>query len=360
MGNHLEAPKTDKSSQEHETGEGLIGGATEMQGWRFEMEDAHILTDFPTERLNNGGIHSLLAVFDGHGGSGAAKYASKHLMSHIELTTEWQKYVKEGCQDPHLIGAAMEKAFLTLDAALRVAQDKEREMALLNYNNVQSNSIHETSEQPDTSGSTIVVCVVTPKYIICANAGDSRCVMGTNGTTKELSDDHKPSNEGERNRIMRAGGYVAQNRVEGNLAVSRALGDFEFKDVGRAPEETKVTAKPDVIVHERTPSDDCLILACDGVWDVFKSSDAVNLCREVYSWGESNMRLMCEELVDSALDRGSKDNISCVALRLPGAVIADSSLGGVEGKRRERNEMQERFNEASMNSKVGAGISDGT
>lgn len=359
MGNHLEAPKTDKSSQEHVTGEGLIGGATEMQGWRFEMEDAHILTDFPPERLNNGGVHSLLAVFDGHGGAGAAKYASIHLMSHIESTTEWQNYVKDGCKDPHLIGLCLHKAFLELDAALRVSQDKERETALLNYKNTSSNSFPESNEQPDTSGSTIVVCVITPKYIICGNAGDSRCVMGTNGTTKELSDDHKPANEGERNRIMRAGGYVAQNRVEGNLAVSRALGDFEFKDVGKHPEETKVTAAPDIVVHERTPSDDCLILACDGVWDVFKSSEAVDLCREIYSWGESNMRLMCEELVDTALERGSKDNISCVALRLPGAIIGDTSLGGVEGKRIERQQMQDRLRDLEMKSNQAVGRTDG-
>lgn len=45
-------------------------------------------------------------------------------------------------------------------------------------------------------------------------------------TTIALSEDHKPENDGERTRIERAEGYVEDNRVNGNLALSRALGDF--------------------------------------------------------------------------------------------------------------------------------------
>jgi len=49
------------------------------------------------------------------------------------------------------------------------------------------------------------------------------------GKQVELSFDHKPTNEGERTRIVEAGGTVEAGRVNGNLALSRALGDFEFK-----------------------------------------------------------------------------------------------------------------------------------
>lgn len=73
----------------------------------------------------------------------------------------------------------------------------------------------------DTSGCTAVCAIVSPKHVVCANAGDSRCVIGTGGTTIPLSEDHKPQDEIEKNRIEAAGGTIQWKRVDGDLAVSR-------------------------------------------------------------------------------------------------------------------------------------------
>lgn len=54
-------------------------------------------------------------------------------------------------------------------------------------------------------------------------------------------------------------------RVNGNLALSRAIGDFEFKkSADLAPEQQIVTAFPDVVTHEVSADDEFLVLACDG------------------------------------------------------------------------------------------------
>ena len=71
---------------------------------------------------------------------------------------------------------------------------------------------------------------------------------------------------GEKARICAAGGFVDFGRVNGNLALSRAIGDFEFKKSAElSPEQQIVTAYPDVIAHTITDDDEFLVIACDGM-----------------------------------------------------------------------------------------------
>lgn len=70
---------------------------------------------------------------------------------------------------------------------------------------------------------------------------------------------------GEKARICAAGGFVDFGRVNGNLALSRAIGDFEFKKSAElSPEQQIVTAYPDVITHNISEDDEFLVIACDG------------------------------------------------------------------------------------------------
>lgn len=108
----------------------------------------------------------------------------------------------------------------------------------------------------DMSGCTATTALFTNKKIFVANAGDSRTVLGVKGTAKAMSFDHKPDNEGERARIISAGGFVDSDRVNGNLALSRAIGDFDFKRLSIDPEEQIVTAFPDVMEHDISPDDE--------------------------------------------------------------------------------------------------------
>ena len=71
--------------------------------------------------------------------------------------------------------------------------------------------------------------MITKTEIICANAGDCRSVLSKKGKAKDLSTDHKPNTPSEKSRIERANGFVEDNRVNGNLALSRSFGDFEYK-----------------------------------------------------------------------------------------------------------------------------------
>lgn len=89
----------------------------------------------------------------------------------------------------------------------------------------------EIKSIPFNAGCTACVCLVTIDTIYCANAGDSRAILvSKSGKVTELSHDHKPDNEGEMQRIKAAGGFVDDGRVQGIIAVSRAIGDWEYKN----------------------------------------------------------------------------------------------------------------------------------
>jgi len=76
------------------------------------------------------------------------------------------------------------------------------------------------------TGTTSCVILMTPDKIYCSNAGDSRGVLSRGGKAIELSFDHKPDNTEEVKRIEKANHMVEDSRVDGNLALSRAFGDF--------------------------------------------------------------------------------------------------------------------------------------
>lgn len=101
-----------------------------------------------------------------------------------------------------------------------------------------------------------------------ANSGDSRAVAFLKSKkTEPLSYDHKPDNDEERQRIENAGGYVEDNRVNANLNLSRAIGDFTYKANRKIPQDNQqVIVKPDVKVIDFNECE-FIIMACDGIYD---------------------------------------------------------------------------------------------
>ena len=104
------------------------------------------------------------------------------------------------------------------------------------------------------AGCTSAVVLITRNEVYCANAGDSRSVMASRNMAKDLSVDHKPDDPGELARIKASGNYVVEGRVNGRLALSRALGDFEYKNNLDLPAKNQaVSALPDLKMEQITP-----------------------------------------------------------------------------------------------------------
>lgn len=132
------------------------------------------------------------------------------------------------------------------------------------------------------TGTTACVVLITTDTIYCANSGDSRAVLCSKKMAIPLSYDHKPQNPDEQARIEKVGHFVEDDRVDGNLALSRAIGDFQYKDKqDKPPEEQAVTCMPDIKKQKRTPADDqFIIVACDGIWDCMNNQQCVDFLQE--------------------------------------------------------------------------------
>lgn len=129
----------------------------------------------------------------------------------------------------------------------------------------------------DSIGCTANVLLIEDmKKIYIANAGDSRCVLGRGGKALPLSFDHKPDDEIELRRIEKAGSSVIEGRVDGNLNLSRSLGDLKYKiNKDLKPEEWPITANPDLKVVDIQADDDFIIMGCDGIWETKSNEEMV-------------------------------------------------------------------------------------
>lgn len=126
-------------------------------------------------------------------------------------------------------------------------------------------------------GATAVIVLIIGNKLVCANVGDARAVLCHNGKALDLSVDHKASRQDEQERIKKQGGYIVFGRVLGRLAVTRAFGDFDCKNIEVVIDDEKeiknfVLIKPEIRVTTIDPlKDHFVLLASDGLFDRFTS-----------------------------------------------------------------------------------------
>lgn len=138
-------------------------------------------------------------------------------------------------------------------------------------------------DHPIHAGCTSVVAVIVENTLTVANAGDSRAVICRKGGVVEaLSLDHKPMQVREMTRITKAGGFVNQfGRVNGNLNLSRSIGDLKYKQTADTPPEAQmITAEPDITQVNLNDEDEFIIIGCDGIWDCLTNEQAVKYVRD--------------------------------------------------------------------------------
>ncbi|XP_057508078.1 probable protein phosphatase 2C 51 isoform X5 [Actinidia eriantha] len=233
----------------------------------------------------------------------------------------------------------------------------------------------EASRENLDSGSTANVILIADGQILVANVGDSKALLcseefqslseakasllrlyrqrrnngaiptikyndrfklqASNGlahfSAREMTRDHHPDRDDERSRVESAGGHVLEwggvSRVNGQLAVSRAIGDVSFKSYG-------VISAPEVTDWQPlTSNDSYLVAASDGIFEKLSPQDVCDILWELHTHGtvESELAASCSYsladcIVHTALEKGSLDNMAAVVVPLTLAVFSQTSL----------------------------------
>lgn len=273
-------------------------GMAEMNGWRVSMEDAHVV--FMRDKWG------FFGVFDGHGGSQCSAFIARRFVEELEK------------------GGAPEDDAALYSLALRL----DREFI-------------ETKQPSGTTGTFAILHAPEgdeAQYRVrVGNLGDSRVLLGRadgtmvegKGTDGGLTTDHKPDNADEKARIERTGGWVEEiqgvARVNGDLAMSRAFGDSQYKQTGDAEKsDHPVSAVPELLSLSCDPTD-FLVLVCDGISEgEFPNREVIKLAAEGLRDGgtHADPGAVAASVCRKAIQCGSKDNLSCMIVQLGGGAAA--------------------------------------
>ncbi|CAA3013285.1 probable protein phosphatase 2C 75 [Olea europaea var. sylvestris] len=260
-------------------------GSLAVAGRQRDMEDAiTVRTNLCSPEITRRRPVHFFGVYDGHGGSHVASMCKDKM--HVILQDELTRVGNHAT--PHASGASSSRVAReeqSMDESglkeewTRVLKScfMRMEEVVLNTCSCGIVGLRCSCDRYEVNfvGSTAVVAVLTPQHVVVANCGDSRAVLCRGGRVVPLSFDHKPDREDERARMEACGGrvvYLDGARVEGILAMSRAIGDRYLKPF--------VISEPEISFTKRDEEDEFLILASDGLWDVMSNEMTCEVARE--------------------------------------------------------------------------------
>jgi serine/threonine protein phosphatase PrpC len=277
--------------------------AVEMQGFRPSMEDELVYTKSLSSKYPN---VSVFGVFDGHGGPETSEYIKNHLLDELRqledpcdatalanlcLRLDQQILLHPDIADAGstLVFSVVRRFFISpedaraeLEAAGEEGDAKSAETryfpSTIPFLDVPLPAEQEKKKKQKKTGKKQQSKAVSPiaAYprsgdnvrfeVTVVSVGDSSAFLVNETASRALpmTREHTVKLPAERARILAAGGRCEQGRVDGILAMTRAMGDAMLKrDLERSSVEQKVIAFPDVTRHIARPGDR-LVLCCDG------------------------------------------------------------------------------------------------
>ncbi|KAI3929805.1 hypothetical protein MKX01_025973 [Papaver californicum] len=257
-------------------------------GGRQHMEDTSVCVSDLAQKFGCNSFDgeesiSFFGVFDGHGGRDAAHFVRDNL----------PRLIVEDSYFPLELEKVVTRSFKETDA--RFARTCTLQSAL-------------------SSGTTALTAMIFGRSLLVANVGDCRAVLSRLGVAVEMSKDHRPCCVKEKKRIESLGGYIDDGYLNGQLGLTRALGDWhieglKLKETDQEEQIGPLRAEPELKLITLTKDDEFLVIASDGVWDVFTSQNAIHFARRRLQ-EHNDVKLCCKEMVEEAIKRGAMDNLT--------------------------------------------------
>jgi len=170
------------------------------------------------------------------------------------------------------------------------------------------------------TGTTANIIFIKKEHFYISNVGDSYSVLFRNGKATKLNTEHKTNVPGEYTRIINAGYKIINNRVDGKLNLTRAIGDFVFKNNHNLkPFDQAVIVYPEVKKYKITKDMEFIIMACDGVWDCVEPQEFCEFISQKLKENKSISKIL-GELFDQLIAKTNKtnmgtDNMSCILIQ---------------------------------------------
>ncbi len=170
----------------------------------------------------------LAGLFDGHAGRAAAKYAAQNLPGTVAAALQANPDAYP------LVWYGRDRTSISRSCLAHLTSSLRD--AILETNNNFEKWWQAQKHAARAPGCTGLVVLIVKRVCYVANIGDSRAVLCRGGKAVRLSKDQKPYDDDEEARIRALGGYVVGEigRVNGSLAISRAIGDFGTKSAVRS------------------------------------------------------------------------------------------------------------------------------
>ena len=292
MGGVLSDPNTEKNSSDGSNNR-LISGACAIQGWRDEMEDAYI--SYPDFDQNV----SLFGVFDGHSGASVALYCKRYFAAELKKNKNYQTENYE---------EALKETFLRMDEILGTGEGQE-ELKTLEDEHHMNHGL--------TTGTTANVCLVVGMRVYCANVGNSRSFVWSQGQVVELSRNQSLRESAERARVENAGGFVSDQRINNMLNVSRAIGHLSYNaNPELQPYEQLVSVEPDITIRDIGSEDLFMVMGSAGFFQTLKADEICGILERNFEEDpDVKLSRSLEMLFDMSLGEktagGGVGNIGC-------------------------------------------------